>query len=75
MSHGGDTVEAVLRLWREDTALRALRRRASALAKRELIERSLDRRGWLWVPRVSRAIDRLVLVEEASVVDELDVAR
>jgi hypothetical protein len=58
------TVEELLRFWSEDEALRALRLRASAPAKRELAERFLDRAGWKWLSSVSLLIDRCVLVEE-----------
>jgi hypothetical protein len=58
------SVEALLRYWGKHAELRALQRRASASAKRELIERFLVRRGWTFLPRVSFAIDRLVILEE-----------
>jgi hypothetical protein len=57
-------VENLLRYWNEHEALSALRRRATAPAKRELLERYLDRQGWKWIKRISVAIDRQVILEE-----------
>jgi hypothetical protein len=69
--NGPATVESLFRLWGEHAALERLRqqrldlrRRESAPAKRELLEHYLDRQRWPWIPRVSFAIDRLVLLEE-----------
>jgi hypothetical protein len=58
------SVEGLLRYWGEHGAVEALRRRRVAPARREILERLLDRAGWAWIGAVSRAIDRCVVIEE-----------
>ncbi len=59
------TVEALLRFWGEDAAVRALRRRTLAPIRRERLERFLEARGWPWIGVVSLLIDRTVVDEES----------